>query len=118
MVDGRVQDAVGHRGLTGVDGVVEVVGRLGARVVVERHPVLAAQRLGGDEAAVTGRVVRAEPAVGGAVAGEVDAGPAGVVHGDPERLTGIDRPPRCDHQLGGRAGFAVLRVDVVGGQLG
>ena len=104
------QDAVGEHGLPGVNRVVEVVRGLGARVVVERHPVLGADRLGGHEAAVAAGLVGPEPALGGAVAIGVHARPAGVVdpHGE-DRSVG-DRRGRRDHQLVGRALLAVLGI--------
>ena len=104
------QDAVGQHGLPGGDGVVEVVRRLGAGVVVERHPVLGADRLGGDEAAVAAGLVGAEPALGGAVTVGVHARPAGVVDSDGEVRPAGDRRGRRDHQLVGRALLAVLGV--------
>jgi hypothetical protein len=92
--------------LPGVDGVVEVVGRLGAGEVVQRHPVLGAHRLGGDEAAVA----RPEPALGGAVPVVVHPGTAGVVdvtvNVAPFRMVRAGR----DDELVGRALVAVLRV--------
>src|SRR6185437_8753824 len=59
----RDQYTVGEDGLAGAHRVGEVVGGLGLRVVVERHPVLGTDRLGGHEPAVGG----AEPALRGAV---------------------------------------------------
>src|SRR2546430_3896282 len=58
--------------------------RLGGGVVVERHPVFAAQRLGGDEPAVTRRRVGPEPAIRCTVAVQVRAGMTRVVDGDRE----------------------------------
>ena len=118
---GSLQDAVGQNGLALGDGVVEVVGGLGGRVVVERHPVLGADRLGGHEAAVTLGLVGPEPSLGGAVPVVVHAGPPGVGHGHPERSAVADRRGRGDDQLVGRARGAVpgvLRGRVGGGQLG
>ena len=110
MPAGSLQDAVGQHGLARGDGVVEVVGGLGARVVVERHPVLGADRLGGHEAAVTLGLVGPEPSLGGAVPVVVHAGPPGVGHGHPERGAVADRRGRGDDQLVGRARGAVPGV--------
>ena len=118
---GSFQDAVGQHGPARGHGVGEVVGRLGAGVVVQRHPVLGADRLGGDEAAVAPGLVGAEPSLGGAVPVVVHAGPPGVGHGDPERGPAADRRGRRDDQLVGRARGAVarfLRGGIGGGQLG
>ena len=92
--------------------VVEVVGRLRRRVVVQRHPRHRADRLGRDEAAVVRRGSRidAEPALGRAVAVDVDARTAGVVDGDRESRAARDRRGRRDHELVRRALRAVLRV--------
>ena len=108
---------VRDRRTAGVDGVVEVVRRLGTRVVVQRDPVLGADGLRRHEPAVAGRVVGAEPALGRAVAVEVHARSAGVGHGHPEDLAGAQRLLRRDHELVGGAGLAVLGVDVVPGDL-
>ena len=102
----RFQHAVRHRGLARVDRVVEVVGRLGGRVVVQRHPVLGGDRFGGDEAAVA----RPEPALGGAVAVVVHSRPARVADLHGEHRAVPDRGLRRDHQLVGRALLPVLGV--------
>ena len=47
----------------------------------------------------------------------MDARPAGVGHRHPEDLAGAQRSRRRDHELVGGAGLAVLRVDVVAGDL-
>src|SRR5262249_16375832 len=96
--------AVADRRAVDVGDGREVVGRLRRRMVVEGHPVLGAHRLGGDEAAVLDRVVGAGPALGGAVAVGVHAGPAGVVDLHLHRRGGGGRGGRRDHELVGRAG--------------
>ena len=110
MLRPGLQDAVGQHGPAGRDRVVEVIGRLGARVVVERHPVLGADRLGGDEAAVAAWLVGPEPSLGGAVTVGVHARPAGVIDPDGEDRPVRDRRGGRDHQLVRRALLAVLRV--------
>jgi hypothetical protein len=86
-------------------------------MVVQRHPVLGTDRLGGDEAAVSLRVVRTEPALGRAVAVEVYTGPAGVGDLHLEDVSLPQRLERCDHELAGGAGLAVLGVHVGAGHL-
>ena len=107
----RFQRAVRHRRLARADRVVEVVGRLGGRMVVQRHPVLAGHWFSGDEAAVAG----AEPALGGAVAVVVHTRPARVADLHGEHRVVPDRGLRRDHQLVGRA---LLPVPGVRGGVG
>ncbi len=102
----RDKDAVGEHRPPGRDSVGEVVGRLGRRVVVQRHPVLGSDRLGGHEPAVR----RAEPALRGAVPIVVHAWPAGVADRDREDGSGRDRRGGRDHQLRCRALRPVERI--------
>ena len=99
------------RRLAGRDGVVDVVGRLRGRVVVERHPGHVPDGLRRDERPVVRRRRRvdAEPALRGAVPVRVHSRPARVVDPDGDRLAFGDRARRRDHQLVRRALQAVLR---------
>ena len=99
----RHELAVRDRRLAERDGVVEVVGGLRGRVVVERHPVLGRDGLGRDEAARVARLPDPEPALGGAVAVVVDAGASGVVDDDDEPRAARDRGRGRDHELVRRA---------------
>ena len=99
------------RRLADRDGVVDVVGRLRRRVVVERHPGHVPDGLRGHERAVVrrGRGVHPEPALRGAVTVRVHSRPARVVDPDGDRLAFGHRARRRDHQLVRRALQAVLR---------
>ncbi len=110
VVAGADQAPGADRDLALGDRVVDVVGRLDRRVVVERHPAFGAGRLGRDHRALAADGGVAEPALG-AGGRRAHARAAGVVDGDREVGAARDRRGRRDHELRRRA----RRVDAGAG---